>query len=207
MIDQLSADTATLKTAELERTSKLDSALKETESLLAEVKAANARREGENRILVAEVQGLRELVPKTLELWKKGEEGRLEEVANEVGGLKRLVENRVGRSSQQMPSHPSSTPAPSQSQQSQTKANGSGPTTESMGDSTVGTKVASKEASPQRRAGGNGGKAAIPAWQMAAANKNSSGSGSASNGNSNVAGAKGNGKENGDGTTEGEVWS
>ncbi len=133
---------------------------------------------------MAEVQGLRELVPKTLEQWKKGEEGRLEEVANEVGGLKRLVENRVGRSSQQGSGQPATTP-----QQSQTRGNGTVPTAESTGDSSLGSKAPNKEASPQRRAGGNGGKAAIPAWQMAAANKSGGGIG----------------KGNGDDTNEGHA--
>ena len=206
LIDQLSADTAALKTTELERTTKLDTALKETESLLAEVRAANARREGENRILVAEVQGLRELVPKSLEQWKKGEEGRLEEVAEQVGGLKRLLENRVGRSAQQATGYPAATPASTQAPQLQARGSGPVPAAEPVGGTTTGDKISSSDASPSRRGGGTGGKAAIPAWQMAAANKGSSNGGSGSNGSGSVTGSNGNEKINGDSAEAATAW-
>ena len=160
--------------------------------MLAELKAATAKKESENRLLMAEVQGLRELVPKSLEHWKKGEEGRLEEVASEVAGLKRLLENRVGRSSAQGTGHLASnaktaTPSPSNAGPQQAgggygqQAKGSGRGNEAAADSPL--SAGNKESSPQRRTGAaaNGGRAAIPAWQMAAAaNKSNGGSGSAS---------------------------
>ena len=64
--------------------------------MIADLKAANTRREAESRITADQVAGLKELVPKSLEQWKQNGDARLEELALELQSLKKLLENRVG---------------------------------------------------------------------------------------------------------------
>lgn len=96
LIDQLAADTAALKSSEAERTEKLDSTLKDVETVISDLKAANTRREAESRILADQVRGLKDLVPRALEGWKAGGDGKLEDLGAELRSLKKLVGNRVG---------------------------------------------------------------------------------------------------------------
>lgn len=75
---------------------RLDSTIQEVETVVADLKAANLRREAESRILVDEVCRLKELVPKALEGWKESGDIRLEELTAELVSLKKLIANRVG---------------------------------------------------------------------------------------------------------------
>lgn len=72
--------------------------MQEVETVVADLKAANLRREAESRILVDEVCRLKELVPKALEGWKESGDSRLEELTTELVSLKKLIANRVGGS-------------------------------------------------------------------------------------------------------------
>ena len=175
LIDQLTTDTAEIKASEAERTEKLDTTIKDVDTVIADLKAANTRREAESRIIADQVSGLKELVPKTLEQWKQSGDTRLDELGQELQSLKKLLENRVGRSAgAPEPRMPSYTPP---------KANGApSPSTESAAESSApapGVNVPRKDGSPTKRAGG--AKAAIPAWQMAAASKASNTAGSNTN--------------------------
>ena len=96
LIDQLAADTADIKSAETERTEKLDTTLRDVESVVSDLKTANARREAESRILADQVHGLRDLVPKALDGWKAAEDKKLEDLGSELRSLKLLVANRLG---------------------------------------------------------------------------------------------------------------
>lgn len=46
--------------------------------------------------MAEQVQGLRDMVPKALEGWKEKEDKRVEELGNEVRSLRLLLQNRVG---------------------------------------------------------------------------------------------------------------
>ena len=197
LIDQLANDTATLKSAEEERTERLDSALQEVEAVISELKAANKRREDDSRRIGDEVRGLKEMIPKALEGWKAAEDVKLKELGAGLKSLKILVGNRVGgdqstttppgrpsQFSERMGANGSSTPkdpvpqALSNSVPSYTLTS----TIEKQGENSASSPSSSASApapgvnvpkrevtSPFKFDSRPGGRAAIPAWQMAAA--------------------------------------
>ena len=187
LIDQLATDTAALKAAELERTEKLDSALQEVESVIGELKAANKRREEDSRRINDEVRGLREMIPKALEGWKAEEDVKLKDLSAGLKSLKILVGNRVGDpSTTHPPGRPynfseraggsgSSTPRDSASYSAPPYQNGSA--SDKPDEPTAAPAPAPGVNVPKRESsattGGYDGRpssrAAIPAWQMAAA--------------------------------------
>ena len=190
LIDQLAVDTAAIKSAEIERTEKLDVTLQDVESVISDLKIANKRREDENRRIGDEVRALKELIPKALEGWKADGDGRLKELGSELNSLKKLVGNRVGSGNAQIPSGRSYVSAYTE------RMNGSGSTTpqdhlastpqypvsstdkaeESESSSVTapapapGINVPKREStSPLSFKDRTSGRAAIPAWQMATA--------------------------------------
>ena len=200
LIDQLATDTAALKSAEVERTEKLDSALQEVESIISELKATNKRREEDSRRINDEVRGLREIIPKALEGWKAEEDIKLKDLSAGLKSLKILVGNRVG--------DPSTVNPPGRPYNFAERVGGSGSntprdTTPYAGNSYLnGTSdkqdepASASSAAPAPAPGVNvpkresssstfgydgrpSSRAAIPAWQMAAAG-NSKGKSSAS---------------------------
>lgn len=185
MIDQLATDTADLKSSEVERTERLDNTLRDVDSVIEDLKAANAKRETENRIIADQVRGLKDLVPKSLEGWKANGDARLEELGQEIQSLKKLLENRVGRSAGASTPTASRGPPPQSTigvEKSRDHGNNFG---SSNGTSTLNMEAAEKpstpapgvtvpkrdSSSPKRSFPGNDRRAAIPAWQMAAAGK------------------------------------
>lgn len=184
LIDQLAADTAELKASEIERTEKLDSTIKDLDAVVADVKAANSRREAESRIIVDQVQGLKDMVPKALETWKANGDARLDDLSQEMQSLKRLLENRVGKSAGTSSPAGRGHPPATVNGHDKPKDNVSKPDPESSGDASAAkspeagsASVQSSSApkgdlSPVKRAGQGGDRrAAIPAWQMAASSK------------------------------------
>ncbi|MCJ1250202.1 peroxisomal membrane protein pex14 [Trapelia coarctata] len=195
LIDQLATDTSALKSAEAERNEKLDSALQEVESVISELKEANKRREDDSRRIGDEVRGLKELIPKALDGWKAEEDVKLKELSSGLKSLKILVGNRVGDpSTTNAPGRPysfaqtvgtsgSNTPRDSTSQ---SLYNGTSYTANASEKPEDPTSTPASAATPAPAPGVNvpkressstsiftfdrpGGRAAIPAWQMAAA--------------------------------------
>lgn len=183
LLDQLAKDTETLKTSEQARTERLDIALTEVESVISELKTASRRREEESRRIGDEVRGLKDLIPKAMEGQKETTDTRLKELNNELKSLKTLMGQRMNppapaTSSTYTRPAPSgaSTPAP------QTTSNVNAPSSSSEGivplpasvSNGAGTEsvasIQGRSASPFTT-GAPAGRAAIPAWQMAAANK------------------------------------
>ncbi|KAL9129546.1 MAG: hypothetical protein Q9217_002033 [Psora testacea] len=188
LLDQLAADTAALKASESERTEKLDTTLQDVDTVIADLKAANARREAESRLIADQVQGLKDLVPKALEGWKANGDSRLDDLTQEMQGLKKLLENRVGRSAGTATPTGRGYPLPSANGVDKSKENESnllsnnGGSTPSIGASSgtpapaPGITVPKTDnSSPKRGVPGGDRKAAIPAWQMAAAGKSGDG--------------------------------
>ncbi|KAL9101408.1 MAG: hypothetical protein Q9163_003319 [Psora crenata] len=184
LIDQLAADTASLKTAEVERTEKIDSTAKDVEAVIADLKASNARREAESRVLADQVLGLKDLLPRTLDGWKANGDARLDELSQEMQSLKKLLENRVGRSASTLtPTGKGHAPSPVNGvDKTKDKESNTGPSDGSATPSAEASSNAPASASsttPHKREGspskrvilGGDRKAAIPAWQMAAASK------------------------------------
>lgn len=164
--------------------------------MIADLKAANLRRESEARILADQVSGLKDQIPRALESWKQGEEVKIEEVRGEVSSLKKLLQNRVGTAGAgaQTPNMgvgrgamyggyaASSAPAEQDrgSGTSTPSAGGVGAsgTMENQDDAPAPGVTEPKKELASARFGRSGG-AAIPAWQMAA-KKNSSSDGGTS---------------------------
>lgn len=179
LLDQLSKDTESLKQSEAERTERLDRALSEVESVVEDLKHASKRREEESRRITDEVRGLKDLIPKAMEGQKESTDVRLKELNVEMKSLKTLMSQRLNPTSPAATSYGrgvSSTPAPT-SPPASLSANGT-----TTNENTAGTPkpasvangvVTESVASLQGRSPSGLGRAAIPSWQLAAANKSS----------------------------------
>jgi peroxin-14 len=204
LLEQLNTDTQALKESEEARTSRLDNALGEVESVLSSLKESSKRQGDDNRRIEDDVRGLRDLIPKALDAQKEANDARLRELSTELKSLKTLVGNRMSAPAAAAP-RPTSTPSYGAYAQSQTPAPTNGTSTPAPAEQTNGTPAsASTETQAPAMPGGastgaaNGtaasagpaaaaspaptdkpvqswrgtqGRAAIPAWQMAAAKK------------------------------------
>ncbi|KAH7323757.1 peroxisomal membrane anchor protein conserved region-domain-containing protein [Rhexocercosporidium sp. MPI-PUGE-AT-0058] len=200
LLDQLAKDTETLKTSEQARTERLDAALTEVETVISELKTTSKRREEESRRIGDEVRGLKDLIPRAMEGQKETTDTRLRELNTELKSLKTLMGQRMNptsttsNNSYSRPSAMGGSSVPSNMQTPSASSTNGSSTTEvvtqkpaSVSNGTGTESVASVQGSAHGRSspfntGAPAGKAAIPAWQMAAANKNnnsaSTGSGS-----------------------------
>lgn len=200
LLDQLSTDTAELKKSEESRTSRLDNAIGEMESVLASLKDSSKRRDDDSRRIEDDVRSLRDLIPKALESQKENTDKRLLELGTELKSLKTLVGNRMGTgvptsartgAGSSIPgigaganmfgaqgTASTATGASSPAMSSTTQPNSNAPLTSpnpSLGTSSEGQVLGSS--TPERPQTSNpygrlaGGRAAIPAWQMAAQKK------------------------------------
>ncbi|KAH6618086.1 peroxisomal membrane anchor protein conserved region-domain-containing protein [Chaetomium sp. MPI-SDFR-AT-0129] len=183
LVDQLSKDTEALKSAEKERTERLDAALAELEATIGELKSANKRRDDEAQRVRDDVQNLKEAIPRGLNNQKDLTDTRLREVNAELKSLKTLITQRM---------NPAATAT---SASSYMRPAVSGSTTPA---STVVTPApASVENVPETKEdilepaasaprvspfSGMQAKASIPAWQMMAAKSAESPSAPAVNG-------------------------
>jgi len=188
LLDQLSTDTEELKAAEKSRTERLDTALSELESVLSALRESEKKRDDESKRNADEIRGLRELIPKAMEGQKEATDTRLKNLGEELKSLSKLISNRVGGSNP-APSPTTTAPAGGRTLNSfQTNGTSSTTTTDaapSTNGQTLGstpqpqTESSSTPAEGSRsgtptsisRFGSGGGKASIPAWQMAAAKK------------------------------------
>jgi peroxin-14 len=200
LLDQLNTDTSALKASEEARTTRLDSALGEMESVLATLKESSRRQGDDNRRIEDDVRGLRDLIPKALDAQKEATDTRLKELSAELKSLKTLIGNRMGsgaprpptttpgyyglgQASQSQPATPSvnGTPAtsttatqPTSVESASEQSNGSGAADAQASSNTTATAAPGTEkplaSTPYSRLAS--GRAAIPAWQMAAAKKN-----------------------------------
>ncbi|KAI9771694.1 MAG: peroxisomal membrane protein pex14 [Geoglossum simile] len=190
LLDQLSTDTETLKASEQTRTERLDTALQEVEAVISDLKDAGRRREEEARRISEEVKTLKDLIPKAMDAQKESTDGRLRELSTELRSLKTLVGSRMNAVAASRPAptlgsfvgvNGSSVPAPS-------VVGGVGSAT--AGDSQTASAVQSGPSLPNpagsRKDASGSGRAAIPLWQMTAANKSA---GSANNTEAEAAGS------------------
>ena len=196
LLDTLSSDTTALKEAEEKRTERLDTAITDIEAIVADLKAANARREDDARRMETEIKGMKDSLPRAIDAVRDGSERQLKELSTELGSLKLLMGNRFGGSnppsgftgsSSRPPAvsmtsaksgatTPASEVAPGSSSNA-TGVNGSGTTPSFAAPASTYPAAASTPASTGSSAPKpptafpSGSKASIPAWQMAAQNK------------------------------------
>lgn len=187
LLDQVAADTEELKASEKTRTERLDAALSEVEAVIGNMKDSSRRRDDESRRLGDEIRTIKDLVPKAIKTQEENADARLKELGAEMKSLKTLLNNRMaaGRpnstpssygSSQPMPST-NGTPAPVTSNASSVQESKDMPTTD--GSQAEELKTVSPPSQVPDRTGSSSpysrmmnGRAAIPAWQMAASKKN-----------------------------------
>ncbi|KAI9368913.1 peroxisomal membrane anchor protein conserved region-domain-containing protein [Aspergillus egyptiacus] len=171
LIEQLSTDTAALKTAEEARTEKLDGTLRDVETLLADLKSASRRRDDETRRINDEINALKDAIPRALQGAREGNENRLRELGTELKSLKTLLGNRLGSAASGSPVPPkvpdttpnASEPVPSApSDTNGTTASPAQPDTASASTPT---------ANPPNPLSRFSKSPSIPAWQLAAANR------------------------------------
>lgn len=188
LIEQLSSDTEELKNSEKTRTERLDAALSEVEAIVGQMKDASRRRDDEGRRMNDEVRALKDLIPRAIDAQKESSDARLKELGTEMKSLKTLISNRMTTATPR----PMSSTNPYSAQSSTTTNGGSVPAQEQSPISTNGTVTTegangiqeeprksalppsqvpdrSSNSSPYGRM--MNGRAAIPAWQMAAAAK------------------------------------
>ena len=197
-LEQLSKDTDALKASEQDRTEKLDKILTELETFMSDTKSASRRQEDETDRLRDEMKSLKEAIPKGMTAHKDFTDGRLREIANEVKSLKSLIGKRMSAQSA-----PATTATPASGGNSQFRPMGSNaapaspaaaapaaaePEAKENGDApAAAAPEAPAQASKQDYLSSLGGrsspfgsgmpagKASIPAWQMAMANKSAGG--------------------------------
>lgn len=186
LIDQLAKDTEELKSAEKDRTLKLDEALAQVEGVIARMKEAAQRRDDENNRTRDELRSLKDLIPRAMETQKETTDNRLKELSQEMKSLKALLNTRVnsGRPAPAATSYtpsapaisngtaPIPSPAPEKTSPAETptETNGTNGVTQD-GDAVknlLGSSVPdrSTSSSPYDRYASR--RAAIPAWQLAA---------------------------------------
>jgi peroxin-14 len=201
LLDTLSTDTETLKKAEEERTTRLDSAIADIESIISELKTANTKREDDARRMESEIKNMKDSLPRSIDNVRDASDRQLKELSAELASLKQLMSNRIGgQGPSGMAGIPKTQPANISSITSSGGTGAGTPTAETApGSSTnvTGVNTAGKAPSfampgsspstsipqqtqstqqPPRPASSasfsaSAGKAAIPAWQMAAQNK------------------------------------
>ncbi|KAL4928418.1 putative peroxisomal membrane anchor protein (Pex14) [Aspergillus undulatus] len=176
LIEQLSADTAALKSAEETRTEKLDATLRDVETLVADLKTTSRRRDDETRRINDEVNALKDAIPKALEGAREGNENRLRELGTELKSLKTLLSNRLGGGASPSPvtARLPETTVPSTSESTPSSpapaANGTTPApSQAEGSSGAAQSPSTNATNPLSRFSKS---PSIPAWQLAAANRN-----------------------------------
>lgn len=196
LLEQLNTDTSALKASEEARTTRLDGALGEMESVLAGLKESSRRQGDDNRRIEDDVRGLRDLIPKALDAQKDATDTRLKELSSELKSLKTLVGNRMGAGaarpptttpsyygggqtlgSASTPSNASGSTTPAAAPVSAPATPAPEPATSSSTSAAVGSSAAVSTPASEKPAASSpygrmaNGRAAIPAWQMAAAKK------------------------------------
>ncbi|KKA21059.1 Peroxisomal membrane anchor protein (Pex14) [Rasamsonia emersonii CBS 393.64] len=189
LIDQLSTDTAALKSAEEARTERLDAALREVENVVSELKTSVRRRDEDTRRISEEVRNLKDSIPKALEGAREGNENRLKELGTELKSLKVLLGNRLnagGAAGSSLPGRTVGSMTLSGASRPSDEASGSSATTNGIpaASQSQPSTVSSGEAAAQPATNQTPSNettsnpvshlprpASIPAWQMAAANR------------------------------------
>ncbi|TQV94962.1 hypothetical protein V2A60_009960 [Cordyceps javanica] len=207
LVEQLAKDTEELKQTEQQRTEKLDAALAELETVMSDLKTANRRRDDDAQRIREDIQGLKDAIPKAMESQKTQADNRLYEINTELTSLKTLVSQRMtsGNTSAGGYSRPgaASTPAaasPAPAVTTPKPVTVTDPSSTSTENTSTENTSNEKSAEPAKAAESpkalskspfnkGSGKASIPAWQMAMANKNGAGSSAAASGSNAGEGA------------------
>jgi len=185
LIEQLSNDTAALKSAEEARTERLDAALHEVEGVVSELKSAFRRRDDDARRISDEVKNLKESIPRAIEGAREGNENRLKELGTELRSLKVLMGNRLSANNASTSSLPGrmvggtttpGTPRLMDEAPSSSSTNDGAPTTSQTSTPNASPSITAQTNISQTPNNDNssthfGKPASIPTWQLAAASR------------------------------------
>lgn len=193
-LDQLSKDTESLKASEEERTEKLDKLISEVETFIRDTRSASRRQEDDTERLRDEMKSLKDVIPQNMTANKDFTDGRLREITTEVKSLKALIGQRMATASSAAPtaatsgsgsylkSAPVNAPAPAtpaavpaspapETPGKEKETNGDASATNTTKQDYISSLGG--RSSPFGSGMPMAGKPAIPAWQMALANKKS----------------------------------
>lgn len=187
-MEQLAKDTEELKAAEQKRTERLDAALLDVESVVSDLKASNRRREDDAQKIRDEINALKEAVPKAMQDQRDVTDNRMREVNGELASLKTLMTQRLAAGSSTQSANPlrptsGNTPQPAKVE----SANGSENAAEGENSGEAASAPKSTRQSSFKSGRSAGGKASIPAWQMAMAQSSPGGAGEGASGQTNGA--------------------
>ncbi|RMZ87803.1 hypothetical protein DV736_g4968, partial [Chaetothyriales sp. CBS 134916] len=111
LLDTLASDTTALKDAEEQRTTRLDAAIADIEAIVTELQAATQRRQDDARRMEAEINAMRDSLPRSIDNVRDASERQLKELSAELSSLKLLMSNRLAGSPLPMASIPKTQPA------------------------------------------------------------------------------------------------
>lgn len=180
LIEQLSTDTAAIKSSEEARQEKLDSALGDMERVVEEMKISSRRRDEDSRRINEEVRSLQAMIPKAMKAQEEQSDNRLRELNTELKSLKTLISNRMsgqGVASSAVPRSSGVTGANMFGSQGTASVNGSSgsgeavPAQQDPPKPTEETPAQPDRGNTQSPLGRFGQRGGIPAWQMAAQKK------------------------------------
>jgi peroxin-14 len=175
LLDQLATDTQELKDAESARKERLDHALAEVEGVISKMKEANENRELEAKRMAREIEEIKDSIPQAIQKEKETTDGRLKDLGIEMKSLKTLVANRMG--GQQPQQRPASFPGGVNGTSGSASSGAAPETGGANGAVDEVEKAPTASVLPDRSSAASpygrmlGGKAQIPAWQLAAKKK------------------------------------
>lgn len=161
-----------MKSAEEARTQKLDTAIRDVEDVIEELKSLSRRRDDDMRRVSDEVRSLKDNLPKAVEGERKGNEKRLIELSTELRSLKVLLNNRLGSTGAPASRPSAEAPRSGVTDTAGTSVRPAEPSTATTSPVPVENPSSVTTRSPATPFSQLGKPASIPAWQMAAANKN-----------------------------------
>ncbi|KAI9322455.1 peroxisomal membrane anchor protein conserved region-domain-containing protein [Dichotomocladium elegans] len=144
---------------------KVDSSLQELETILKNLKLGDAERDVEFKGLKTDVEALKDLIPKLMDMNKEAQATILGELQNEVNSLKSLLMSR----------RPTTPSAPEQRNGADSPGSSIAP---SHAASTSVTGLSTRLSNALNNT--NNSPAGIPAWQLASVNKDAAGTSSSS---------------------------
>jgi peroxin-14 len=189
LVEQLAKDTEELKAAEQKRTERLDAALLDVEAVVSDLKASNRRREDDAQKIRDEINSLKEAVPKAMQDQRDATDTRMREVNGELASLKTLMTQRLSSAStstSQSTTNPLRPTSGNTPQPAKVEPASSEDAPKEQENTTPAAAPKSTRTSSFKSGRTSGGKASIPAWQMAMQN-NSGGSSEATEGQANGA--------------------
>lgn len=99
LLDQVQQDTEEVKTSQIEVAKRVENALKGVEETIDQLKSQTKKRDDEMKLVTAEVERIRDRLPKNIDKLKDSQEQGLADIQSELKSLKQLLSTRTAASS------------------------------------------------------------------------------------------------------------